>query len=71
MTRVGKLLAAARSPPPLETKCTIGIYKGWYWKVICRRDPDWILWLVTESKHLLPRELEKALVEVLRNLTYE
>lgn len=69
MTNVSKWLKLAREPPPSETKCTFGIYKGWHWKTICEKDPEYILWLITESQHLLPRELEEYLLSFIKGLT--
>jgi hypothetical protein len=71
MTKVSQWLRHAQEPHPLEQKCDFGTYKGWHWKTILEKDPDWVLNLVTQGRVLLPGELEEALTRALGDLTWD
>lgn len=70
MTKVGKWLSLVEEPHPLDTKCPLHPYKGWYWRTVLGKDPDWVLWVITESRYLLKRELEKALVKGIKGVDF-
>jgi hypothetical protein len=71
MPKVSQWLKLAADPHPLDTKCQVRPYKGWYWRTVAEKDPEWILWLVTESKVLLIGDLERELLDVLRNCNFQ
>lgn len=68
MAKVGHILT--RAPPnPLDTPCGVGRYKSQTWLWACEHDPEWVWWVLTDSRYLLPREIHNALTKGLRGLT--
>lgn len=64
MAKVGKLFKSACGP--LDALCGHKPYESWTWRNICQEDPDWILWLLTESRILVMPTLERELLSETR-----
>jgi len=71
MPKVAKWLRQTQKPKAIDSICDFGRYSGKTWAWICKHDSNWILWLITESRVLLGRELERELMAFLKNLTWE
>lgn len=64
--KVSKWFRFLAESSPLDSTCLIGRYNGKTWREICKIDPEWILNLITASRILLDKKLEKKLIEFLR-----
>jgi hypothetical protein len=69
MAKVAKFLRLSVKVPPERQRCDFGTYRGWEWNTIAQQDPEWVLWLITESRVLLKPDVENFLLASLKNLT--
>jgi hypothetical protein len=62
--------ALARSDP-LNEVCSYGPFHGKSWREVISLDPEWVLRFITESRVLLPREIEQELMKEIKKYVFE